>query len=102
LINQQVEEVNEQIEKTVREDEVLNNKINKICKVKGLGILTVATIVAETNGFKLFRNQRQLTSYAGYDVVENQSGKRVGKTRISKKGNSHIRRALHMPALNPS
>ena len=100
LINQQVEEVNEQIEKTVREDEVLNNKINKICKVKGLGILTVATIVAETNGFKLFRNQRQLTSYAGYDVVENQSGKRVGKTRISKKGNSHIRRALHMPALN--
>ncbi len=37
---------------------------------------------------------------AGYDVVENQSAKRVGKTRISKHGNSHIRRILHMPALN--
>ena len=41
---------------------------------------------------------KQLVSYAGYDVVENQSGNRVGKTKISKKGNSRIRRILHMPA----
>jgi transposase len=61
-------------------------------------LLTAATIIAETNGFALFNNQKQLTSYAGYDVVENQSGKRTGKTRISKQGNSHIRRILHMPA----
>jgi transposase len=32
------------------------------------------------------------------DVIENQSGNHVGKTRISKKGNSRIRRILHMPA----
>src|SRR5271157_2748441 len=100
LLDRQVNEVNMQIEKFVEEDDLLRSKINKICKVKGLGILTVATIVAETNGFKLINNHRQLTSYAGYDVIENQSGKRVGKTRISKKGNSHIRRSLHMPALN--
>ena len=59
-----------------------------------------ATIVAETNGFELFHSQAQLTSYAGYDVIENQSGQRKGKTRISKKGNSHIRKALYFPALN--
>jgi len=51
-------------------------------------------------GFHLFENNRQLMSYAGYDVVENQSGKRIGKTRISKKGNSRIRRGLHMPAFS--
>ena len=45
-------------------------------------------------------NQRQLVSYAGYDVIENQSGNRSGKTRISKKGNSRIRRILHLPAFN--
>lgn len=28
------------------------------------------------------------------------SGRRVGKTRISKKGNSRIRRILHLPAFN--
>lgn len=62
--------------------------------------MSVVTVIAETNGFALIKNQRQLVSYAGYDVVENQSGKRAGKTKISKKGNSHIRRILHMPALN--
>ena len=98
--DQQIKEVNNQIVKTVDEDEVLKNKINKICKIKGLGILTVAAIVGETNGFKLINNQRQLVSYAGYDIIENQSGKRIGKTKISKRGNSHIRRALHMPAFS--
>ena len=69
-------------------------------KVKGLGIVTVATIIAETNGFVLFTSRGQLISYAGYDVVEKQSGTSVkGRTRISKKGNKFIRRALHFPAI---
>ncbi|MBK6931929.1 MAG: IS110 family transposase [Saprospirales bacterium] len=59
------------------------------------------TIISETNGFELIENKAQLVSYAGYDVVERQSGSSIkGKTRISKKGNAHIRRALHYPALS--
>ena len=42
---------------------------------------------------------KQLTSYAGYDIVLRESGTWRGRSRISKKGNSHIRRALHMPSL---
>jgi transposase len=62
-------------------------------------LLSFAVIAAETNGFILFENAAGLVSYAGYDVVENQSGNHNGRTRISKKGNSRIRRILHMPAL---
>ncbi len=47
----------------------------------------------------MFKNYKQVVSYAGYDVVEAQSGTRVGKTKISKRGNSRIRRALHIPSL---
>jgi transposase len=75
-------------------------KINHITDIKGLGYMTVATILGETNGFALFKSIPQLVSYAGYDVVENQSGNHRGKTRISKKGNSHIRCAMHLPAFN--
>jgi transposase len=74
-------------------------KVENITAIKGVGMLTAAVILGETNGFLLFKNQGQLVSYAGYDVVENQSGMHVGKTKISKKGNSNIRRILHMPAL---
>ena len=41
-----------------------------------------------------------MVSYAGFDVVERESGTSTGKTRISKKGNSRIRRILHLPAFN--
>ncbi len=77
----------------------VKEKIEKITEIKGVGILTVAVILAETNGFELFESISQLISYAGYDVIENQSGSHTGKTKISKKGNSRIRRALHMPSL---
>jgi transposase len=89
----------QQIKHIILDDEYLADKYHKISRIKGVGLLSFAVIVAETNGFALFHNQAQLVSYAGYDVVENQSGKRVGKTRISKRGNAHIRRVLYMPAL---
>jgi transposase len=57
-------------------------------------------ILAETNGFELIRNKKQLTSYAGLDVKEKQSGTSVkGKTKISKRGNRQLRKAMHFPAL---
>ncbi len=88
------------VEKIVECDEILKKKFNDIGKIKGLGLQNLAVIVAETNGFTAFENIAQLVSYAGYDVVENQSGKRSGKTKISKKGNHRIRRCLHFPAFN--
>mgnify|MGYP000961798970 CR=1 FL=1 len=45
-------------------------------------MLTVAKILAETDGLELFENSKQLVSYAGYDVDENCSGKHKGKTKI--------------------
>ncbi len=75
-------------------------KIKNILAIKGVGLLTIAVLLAETNGFDLFTSSSQLVSYSGYDVIENQSGNRTGKTRMSKKGNSRIRRILHMPAFS--
>src|SRR6267378_401800 len=71
-----------------------------ICTIPGVGRLTAAIVLAETNGFDLIRNKRQLISYAGLDVREKQSGTSVkGKPRISKKGNRHLRKSMHMPSL---
>jgi len=100
MLDRQIKETFKMIERAVKSDEELKEKIEKITVIKGLGLVSVATVIAETNGFKLFANQRQLVSYSGYDVIENQSGKHVGKTKISKRGNAHIRRILHMPAFS--
>ncbi|XHR92301.1 IS110 family transposase [Mucilaginibacter sp. UC70_90] len=99
-IEKEMLEMKQEIDKQVFSDPEIAKKVKHITDIKGLGNITVATILAETNGFTLFRSISQLVSFSGYDVVENQSGKRTGKTRISKKGNSHIRRVLHLPAFN--
>lgn len=100
LLNSQLQEVARQVKQQVEEDAILKGKVEKITAIKGVGLVSAVTVIAETDGFALIKNQRQLVSYAGYDVVENQSGNRSARTRISKKGNSHIRRILFMPAFN--
>jgi transposase len=99
LLDKQLKETEVLISKHINSNQEVKRKLENICKIKGLGILTIAIIIAETNGFILFKNSSQLVSYAGYDIIENQSGNHNGKTKISKKGNSRIRRALFMPAL---
>lgn len=100
LIEKQLEELDRLNRKHIASNKEVADKVERICTIKGVGTRTVSTILAETNGFLLFNNSRQLVSFSGYDVVENQSGTHRGKTRISKKGNSHIRRILHLPAFS--
>jgi transposase len=99
-IEKDIDKLKRRISEFVNQDPVLCNKYKLVEPIKGVGVTTFATVVAETGGFELFENQKQLVSYTGYDVVENQSGNRVGKTRISKKGNTHIRRIMFMAAFN--
>jgi transposase len=99
-VEKQVEETEQAINKHLYSNPEVAKKVNDLTSIKGVGIITVAVILAETNGFTLFKSVSQLVSYSGYDVVESQSGNRIGKTRISKKGNTRIRRVLHMPAFN--
>lgn len=87
------------IMKKVAEDKELQAKVKRIATAKGLGVTTIVCVIAETEGFHLIENRKQLTSYAGLDVKARQSGKDDPKHRISKEGNAHIRAALYMPAL---
>jgi transposase len=100
FLNKQEKEIKEEIAALVKADEGLSQSVKVTSSLTGIGLLTSATVLGETNGFELIRNKRQLTSYAGFDVIEKQSGTSVkGKTRISKRGNKHLRKAMHLPAL---
>ena len=99
LIEKQIAEVEKEIIDTLNDDAAIKEKINKICTIPGVGLSTAVTVIAETNGFNLIRNARQLVSYAGLDVVQKQSGISVkGRAHISKKGNPHLRHCLHLPS----
>lgn len=99
VLNKKIKKFDKAIAKQVKADKQVQEKVERISQIHGVGILTVATIIAETFGFEAFENTSQLICYSGYDIIENQSGKSIGKTRISKFGNSRVRRALYMPSL---
>jgi transposase len=100
LLDKQEHEIGKEIAELVKQDREVAQSVKRICTIPGIATLTAATILAETNGFELVRNRRQLASYAGFDVKEKQSGTSVkGKPKISKKGNKYLRKAMYMPAL---
>lgn len=100
-LDKQMKECLLQLKQLIAQDPELSERMDRLMTIKGVGLLTAATIVAETLGFEHFSSIKQLISYAGYDVVRRESGSSVrGKTRISKKGNGYIRAALFFPAIN--
>ncbi len=100
FLNKQEKEIKNDIAGIVKKDDNLKIEIDRMMTIPGVGELTAVIILAETNGFELIRNKKQLTSYAGLDVKEKQSGTSIkAKPRISKKGNRNIRKAMHFPAL---
>lgn len=101
LIAKQIQETEKEINQQIEKESWLKEKIKKVCTIKGVGIITAVTVIAETNGFHLIRNKKQLVSYAGLDVIAKDSGTSVrSKPRISHRGNKYLRKCLYFPAFS--
>lgn len=94
-----LEDFDKKIEEKIKSDTELTERVKKVLTIPGVGMTTVVTILAETNGFEFFRSRKQLAKYVGLDVIEDKSGTIEHKDKLSKKGNTHIRACLYMPAL---
>jgi transposase len=100
FLQRQIVLIQKELRALVKTEPDLAQRLKNIKTAKGLGDMTILTVLSETRCFELVSNQKQLTSYAGLDIVFNDSGLKKGRTSISKKGNTFIRKALFMPALS--
>ena len=101
LLERQQRQVTQQMQAIGEQSPELAQQLGYITSIPGIGMITAATILAETQGFNQITSRRQLTSYAGLDVVQKTSGTSVWtKPKISKKGNKYLRKALYMPSLS--
>jgi transposase len=100
LLEKHEQAIENEIKMLINSNNEVKERIARVLTIPGVGMTTAAVIFAETNGFDMIRNKKQLTSYAGLDVAQKQSGTSVNrKTKISKKGNKYLRKILHFPAL---
>jgi len=70
-----------------------------LLSIPGIGYTTGAIILAEIGDIKRFDNEYSLLAYAGLDPSVYQSGNFEGNYKISKRGSSILRWAIHQVAL---
>ena len=69
--------------------------IDKILEIKGIGMKTASSFVAEVGDLSRFDNPKQLQKLAGLAIVKNESGKHKGKSHISYRGRKRLRYTLY-------
>lgn len=94
----------EQYELYYKQEEVIMAEVMQILEdipgtkemlsVPGIGVLTIAGFLAEVGDLNQYDHGQQIIRLAGLNLTENSSGKRKGKTGISKRGRSRLRSLL--------
>ena len=64
--------------------------------IKGVGPKTVVPFLAEMGSIENFSSHKKLIAFAGMDPSVCQSGRYIGRSKLSKRGNRHLRRAIYL------
>ena len=70
----------------------------RIMEIKGVGIVIAAGLLAEIGDIKRFSSPKQIQKLAGLAIVEDSSGKRKGRSGISRRGRRQLRKVLFLAA----
>ena len=85
-----------EIEEIIRRniDGVMRRNIEIVTSIKGIGEVSAIHLLSEICDINRFSSYKKLIAYSGLDPTIYQSGNFEGRSRISKRGNRHIRRIL--------
>lgn len=101
FLKNQEKDILREMQQIVEADPETADRVELLATIPGIGKASAIAILAETEGFNLIQNKKQLASYAGLDVREKISGTSVkGKPAISKRGNKNLRSRMYFPALS--
>jgi len=70
-----------------------------LLNVKGIGVVSLASILGEIGDPSRFHSWKQIRKLAGFNLVENSSGNHQGQRSISKRGRPNLRRILYQLAV---
>lgn len=69
-----------------------------ILGIPGIGVVSAASFFGEIGDPRRFDHPRQIARMAGYNLIEDSSGKNKSATAISKRGRKHLRSVLYQMA----
>ncbi len=98
-LENKIASLEKKIAELIENNSALQEKVQNITSIKGIGSLTAYKILSEIYDVNHFHNAKQFAAFMGISPKQNQSGNFIGKTTISRLGNSRLRKALYMAAL---
>ena len=99
-LNHSIERLEQQALEIIRGNPKLRPLFERLISVRGIATTSAIRILAELAVLPEDMTARQWVAHAGLDPRHIESGTSIHKpSRISKKGNKHLRTALFMPAL---
>ena len=100
FLQEQIQETKKLIHAHFEQHPDLKAQRDLLTSIPGIADTTATTILAEIRDIAEFDSAAQLAAFAGLTPREFSSGSSVrGKPRLSKIGNSRLRKALYMPAI---
>jgi transposase len=92
-IQEQAEEITKMM--ITLSDEQMKRQAEILTSMKGIGDKTALNFLIELGGdVRAFENDKKLIAAAGLDPTTYESGKYKGQSKISKRGNRHLRRVI--------
>jgi transposase len=98
-VDRELDTTRERIKEHINNDPELKRRRDLLESIPGIGSAVSAHLLTMLSTHLGFANAKQAVAYAGLAPKIQQSGKWVGKTRITKTGDSALRKVLYMPAL---
>jgi transposase len=93
-LQERLEEVTKLLTDLCKRTRVEDLKILR--SIKGVGPKTAAPFLAEMGEVKNYSSHKKIIAYAGMDPSVHQSGKFIGMSKLSKRGNRHLRRVIYL------
>lgn len=91
LINNQLEKLEAEMAETLKKTEISAYLLS----ITGMGVVSLATCLGELGDPLRFEDARQMSRLAGYNLIEDSSGKNKSGTCISKRGRKNLRSVLY-------
>jgi transposase len=99
-LSEQIKRTEALIRSSIDSHPGLRHQRELLDSIPGIGETTAASLLAEVPDIKQYRSAREVAAFAGLVPRERQSGSSVrGRVRLSKIGNSRLRKALYFPAV---
>ena len=95
LITNQLKSVEEEMSEALKKTEIAEY----LMSILGIGVVSLATCLGELGDPLRFENARQMSRLAGYNLIEDSSGKNKSGTCISKRGRKNLRSVLYQISL---